>query len=176
MITILKSNNFWLNRVVISLIILVLTLNASIKEASAAWDYSDIAIFITNKMKNQQKLLIAASGDFSGDSDKKIEETNKSLPPKTIKVVLTGYSSTIDQTDDTPFITASNTRVRDGVVAANFLAFGTKVQIPALFGNKIFIVEDRMAKKHNNKIDIWFSERYLAKNFGVKETEVMILE
>lgn len=93
-----------------------------------------------------------------------------------MKVVLTAYSSTFDQTDDTPFITASNTRVRDGVVAANFLAFGTKVKIPSLFGDKVFTVEDRMAKKHDGKIDIWFPERHLAKNFGVKETEVVILE
>ncbi len=101
---------------------------------------------------------------------------NEPLPPKTMKVVLTAYSSTSDQTDNTPFITASNKRVRDGVVAANFLAFGTKVQIPLLFGDKVFTVEDRMARKHSDKIDIWFPERHLAKNFGVKETEVMILE
>ncbi len=101
---------------------------------------------------------------------------NEPLPPKTMKVVLTAYSSTPDQTDDTPFITASNTRVRDGIVAANFLAFGTKVKIPSLFGDKVFTVEDRMAKKHGDKMDIWFSERYLAKNFGVKEAEVVILE
>jgi len=101
---------------------------------------------------------------------------NESLSPKMMKVVLTGYSSTTDQTDDTPFITASNTRTRDGIVAANFLAFGTKVQIPSIFGDKVFTVEDRMAKKHSDKIDIWFPERYLAKNFGVQEAEVVILE
>ncbi|MBI2628261.1 MAG: 3D domain-containing protein [Candidatus Niyogibacteria bacterium] len=172
----LKSNNFWLNRAIISLVILVLTLNASIKEASAAWDYNDIVIFVSNKLKNQQKLFMAVSGDSSGDSEKEIEETNESLLPKTIKVVLTGYSSTIDQTDNTPFITASNTRTRDGVVAANFLDFGTKVKIPSLFGDKIFIVEDRMARKHNDKMDIWFPERHLAKKFGVKKADVIILE
>jgi hypothetical protein len=34
-----------------------------------------------------------------------------------IPVTVTGYSSTSDQTDTTPFITASNTRVRTGVIA-----------------------------------------------------------
>ena len=98
------------------------------------------------------------------------------LEPKPIKVVLTAYSSTPNQTDDTPFITASNTHVRDGIVAANFLAFGTKVQIPEIFGDKVFTVEDRMAKKHSDKIDIWFPERQLAKNFGIQEAEVIVLE
>jgi 3D (Asp-Asp-Asp) domain-containing protein len=104
------------------------------------------------------------------------EAIDESSQPKTMKVVLTGYSSTFDQTDDTPFVTASNTRVRDGIVAANFLAFGTKVKIPAVFGDKVFTVEDRMAKKHSDKIDVWFSERHLARNFGVKEADVIILE
>ena len=76
--------------------------------------------------------------------------------PKTLKVVLTAYSSTADQTDSTPFITASGSHVRDGIVAANFLAFGTKVKIPEIFGDKVFTVEDRMALKHSDKIDIWF--------------------
>lgn len=104
------------------------------------------------------------------------EAIDESSQPKTMKVVLTGYSSTFDQTDDTPFVTASNTRVRDGIVAANFLAFGTKVKIPAVFGDKVFTVEDRMAKKHNDKMDVWFSERHLARNFGIKEADVIILE
>ena len=100
-------------------------------------------------------------------------------PPqkKTIKTILTAYSSTPDQTDSTPFTTASGTRTRDGVIAANFLAFGTKVQIPEIFGDKIFTVEDRMAKKHNDKIDIWFPERRLAKRFGIiKDAEIIILD
>lgn len=104
------------------------------------------------------------------------EAIDESSQPKTMKVVLTGYSSTFDQTDDTPFVTASNTRVRDGIVAANFLAFGTKVKIPAVFGDKVFTVEDRMAKKHNDKMDVWFPERHLARNFGIKEADVIILE
>lgn len=115
---------------------------------------------------------------------KKVSEVKPPIPanpkkgeePKTMKVVLTGYSSTFDQTDDTPFVTASNTRVRDGIVAANFLAFGTKVKIPAVFGDKVFTVEDRMAKKHNDKMDVWFPERHLARNFGIKEADVIILE
>jgi len=90
-------------------------------------------------------------------------------------VPITAYSSTPDQTDDTPFITASGTRVRDGVVACNFLRFGTRVRFPQLYGDKIFIVEDRMAARNSHKVDIWFASRQGAKEFGLKIAKVEIL-
>jgi len=62
-------------------------------------------------------------------------------------VVVTAYSSTYDQTDSTPFITASGSYVSDGTVACNFLRFGDRVRFPEVYGDKIFIVEDRMALK-----------------------------
>ena len=113
-------------------------------------------------------VLVTGSDSFMG--------VNAPPQKKMIKTVLTAYSSTPDQTDSTPFTTASGTRTRDGVIAANFLAFGTKVQIPEIFGDKVFTVEDRMAKKHSDKIDIWFPERRLAKRFGIQKAEVIILD
>lgn len=101
-------------------------------------------------------------------------ETSKTA--STRWVIVTAYSSTHDQTDASPFITASGTYVRDGIVAANFLKFGAKVRFPELYGNKVFIVEDRMAKKNSHKIDIWFPTRWEAINFGVKKTRIEILE
>ncbi|MDP3003980.1 MAG: hypothetical protein Q8N43_00505, partial [Candidatus Azambacteria bacterium] len=95
---ILKYGGFWLKKATIALVILVLALNMQINEVDAAWSYGPMVV--------------------SGDS---LMGMNQSAPSKTMKVVLTAYSSTPDQTDDTPFITASNTRVRDGIVAANFL-------------------------------------------------------
>ena len=90
-------------------------------------------------------------------------------------VMVTAYSSTPDQTDSTPFITAAGTPVRDGVAACNFLKFGTRVRFPQLYGDKIFVVEDRMALKNSHKIDIWFPTRQQAKQFGVKWLKVEIL-
>lgn len=90
-------------------------------------------------------------------------------------VTITAYSSTPDQTDSTPFITASGTNVRDGIVACNFLSFGTKVRFPELYGDKIFVVEDRMARHNSHKIDIWFPTRWEAKQFGVKVAKVEVL-
>ena len=45
---------------------------------------------------------------------------------RTIEVWVTAYSSTPEETDDTPRITASGGEVRDGIVAANFLPFGAE--------------------------------------------------
>lgn len=96
---------------------------------------------------------------------------------KKIKMVITAYSSTENQTDDTPFITASNKRVADGIIANNMLPFGTKVRIPQLYGSKIFTVEDRMHKRKGKyHVDIWFPEYQQAKEFGAQITDIEILE
>ena len=88
---------------------------------------------------------------------------------------VTAYSSTPDQTDSTPFITASGLPVGDGIVASNILPFGTKIKIPALFGDKIFTVEDRMSQKIKNTIDIWMVTRNSALRFGVHTAEIVVL-
>ena len=106
---------------------------------------------------------------------KTVSETQKAV--KKIKVLITAYSSTPDQTDDTPFITASGKYVKDGIIANNMLSFGTKIRIPKLYGDKIFTVQDRMhRRKSNYQIDIWMPSRLLAVNFGVKTAEIEILE
>lgn len=90
-------------------------------------------------------------------------------------VTITAYSSRPEETDDTPFITASGKHVADGIVAANWLPLGTKVRIPKLFGDKVFTVEDRMARKNAEKLDIWFESTKEARIFGVKTATVEIL-
>jgi 3D (Asp-Asp-Asp) domain-containing protein len=93
-----------------------------------------------------------------------------------IKVILTAYSSTVAQTDDTPFITANGTYVYDGIIANNGFPFGTKIRIPELFGDKVFSVEDRMHwRMGGNRFDIWFPTYEQAKNFGVKYAFVEVI-
>ena len=93
---------------------------------------------------------------------------------RTMTVSMTAYTSEVWQTDSTPFITASNTHVRDGIVAANFLPFGTKVRIPDLYGDKVFVVEDRMNKRYRHKVDIWMDDLQEARNFGIKQATIEI--
>lgn len=79
---------------------------------------------------------------------------------------VTGYSSSFDETDEDPWITAINTTPRWGIVASNDLPFGTKIMIPDLFGNQIFVVEDRMHHRFLKRIDIWFPSKQQALQFG----------
>lgn len=96
---------------------------------------------------------------------------------KKVEVVITAYSSTVWQTDSTPFITASGSYVEDGIVANNLLPFGTRIKIPELYGDKIFIVEDRMnSRKGNYHVDIWFETYAQAKDFGAQTTYIEVLE
>lgn len=100
------------------------------------------------------------------------------LPQRVVKiipVIVTAYSSTVDQTDDTPFITASGSWVREGIVAANFVPMGTRIMLPELYGKKVFIVEDRMHPRKKYQVDIWFASYTEAKNFGAKLVNVEIL-
>ncbi len=99
----------------------------------------------------------------------------------TIWVVVTAYSSTPDQTDSTPCITANGhdlcTQYEEqnegNTIAANFLRFGKQVRLPELFGDKTFVVRDRMNERYGyGRIDIWMPTREEAKQFGVKIVEM----
>lgn len=94
-----------------------------------------------------------------------------------VKVVATGYSSTIFETDSTPFTTASNTRTRVGILALSRdllseytpgapFSFGDQVHISGL-GE--FLIEDSMNARWRNRADVWFRSRDEALRFGVRE-------
>jgi 3D (Asp-Asp-Asp) domain-containing protein len=87
---------------------------------------------------------------------------------------ITAYSSTADQTDSTPFITANGMTVNDGIVAANWLKFGTRVRIPEYFGDKVFVVADRMNSRYDDRLDIWMPSRDEAINFGLRNLTVEV--
>lgn len=82
---------------------------------------------------------------------------------KEIQILVTGYSSTVDQCDKDPFITASGTTVHLGTMACPpEYAFGTTVKID----EKIFVCEDRGGKIKNNHFDRWFETRQEALVWG----------
>ncbi len=98
----------------------------------------------------------------------------KNTSPVKIKVTITAYSSTIEQCDNDPFVTASGHPVEEGIIAANFLPFDTRVRIPAIYGDRVFVVKDRMNQKYNNRVDVWFGDTKEAIDFGVKSTFIEI--
>ena len=94
--------------------------------------------------------------------------------------VMTAYNSEVGQTDNSPCITANGFNVCEhgieDTVAANFLKLGTKVKIPDLYGDRIFVVRDRMNQKHPNRVDIWMKDRSSAIKFGVKTVKIQVVE
>lgn len=112
---------------------------------------------------------------FYQSSQNSSPEVSQDKKPRTIKILVTAYSSSPDETDSTPLITASGNYVRPGIVAANFLAFGTKIRLPKIFGNQVFVVEDRLHQDYNDRIDVWFSTKEGALKFGFKISEMEIL-
>ncbi|MFH0923860.1 MAG: hypothetical protein V1825_03955 [Candidatus Falkowbacteria bacterium] len=93
---------------------------------------------------------------------------------------ITAYNSEVGQCDDSPCITANGFDVCDhgieDTIAANFLPFGAKVRIPELYGDKVFIVRDKMNKRYPNRVDIWMIEKQDAKQFGVKFAKIEVLK
>lgn len=95
---------------------------------------------------------------------------------KIYEVSVSAYTSSPEETDDTPNITASGTRTRDGIVAANFLPLGTRIQLPDLYGDKIFIVEDRMHRRFSDSVDVWMPHKASAITFGRKTSHIVVLD
>ncbi len=117
-----------------------------------------------NKQKEENNILMTFSR----------EEEDK---PNLVKVIVTAYSSTVWQTNEDPFTTASGIHVKEGIVANNMLPFGTEIRIPEYFGDKVFIVEDRMNRRKGPYwVDIWFATTQEAVDFGIREAYIEILE
>jgi 3D (Asp-Asp-Asp) domain-containing protein len=118
--------------------------------------------------------------------NKTITPITASSTPVEVKVkstsvhVITAYNSDAAQTDDSPCITANGFNVcehgQEDTIAANFLKFGTKVKIPDLYGDRVFVVRDRMNVKHPSRVDIWMKDRPSAIKFGVKTAKIQVLE
>lgn len=92
---------------------------------------------------------------------------------------VTAYNSEESQCDASPCITANGYNVcASGVedtVATNMLPFGTKVRFPELFGDRVFVVRDRMNSRFEKRFDIWMINHDDAIEFGHKYTKVEIL-
>jgi len=93
---------------------------------------------------------------------------------------MTAYTSEVAQTDSSPCTTANGFNVCahgvEDTIAANFLKFGTKVKIPELFGDRVFVVRDRMNRRHPDRVDVWFKEKPDALKFGIKYARIEVLK
>ena len=90
-----------------------------------------------------------------------------------VLATLTAYNSVPEQTDSTPFITASGQRTRDGIVAANWLKMGTIIRIDGEY----YQVQDRMNKRYGFPyVDIWMEGVDDAKEFGRQNKLIEIIK
>ena len=127
---------------------------------------------------------VSKAGAMDQEAAKLAESTASSSPEikviRTSRHVITAYNSEAAQTDASPCITANGFNVcnhgEEDTIAANFLKFGTKVQIPELFGDRVFVVRDRMNKRHSDRVDVWMKDRSDAIKFGVKVAEIRVVE
>ena len=107
-------------------------------------------------------------------------------------VTVTAYSPRVRETDDTPYITASNLRVAEGTVAVSRdlwrggWAFGKKVFIECAPGEKgrkeakaglcgIFIIRDVMNQRFTKRMDIFIHSTRKARAAG-KRSRVVVLQ
>ena len=150
---------------------------------TTSWVASILAPFaIARAQVKPQNMLATENVDTTGTSaGTTVLQAQVPDPVATDTIVsvltmrVTAYASVPDETDSTPFITADGTEVADGIAASNILPFGTRIEIPALFGNEVFTIHDRMSTKIKNTIDIWMGSVHQAIIFGAQHASILVL-
>ena len=162
-----------LNQIVLSaffVLFLVISPVSSIQAQTVSTD--DAAAAETSVVASSDVTELADEADMRSEiGEPAVIEVIPPVSPEVIReyvISMTAYNSEVGQTDDSPFTTADGSTVRDGILAANFLPFGTKVRIPSLFGNRIFEVHDRMNPRYNLRADVWMANKSDARKFGLK--------
>jgi len=101
----------------------------------------------------------------------------EAIPPQEHKVVvatITAYTSSIDETDSEPFITASGERTTHGTIACpSKYDFGTVVVIEG----RQYKCNDRMNRRYRSqeRFDIWVETKAEAFEWGVREINIKVL-
>ncbi|HZJ40916.1 MAG TPA: hypothetical protein VFD16_01465 [Candidatus Saccharimonadales bacterium] len=134
---------------------------------------TNVVILTDNELTPAKEIVIASeSATASSTAEYTVISTSTH--------VITAYNSEPGQTDNSPCITANGFNVcehgEEDTIAANFLKFGTKVKIPELFGDRIFVVRDRMNKRHADRVDIWMVNHGDAIKFGIKTAKIQVLK
>ena len=117
--------------------------------------------------------------------------------PEVLVLKATAYTSSVRETDATPFITATGARTRFGIIAVSRdllgsdLPYGSKVRIEdlgewrtgrgkgrfdAMLKDVVFVVEDTMHQRKRQQIDVWMPDRSLALKWGVRRVRITVLQ
>ena len=116
--------------------------------------------------------------------------------PTVLVLKATAYTSSVRETDSTPFVTATGARTRFGIIAVSRdllgsdLPYGSMVKLEDLgdwrtgrgkgrfntmLRDVVFIVEDTMHKRKRQQIDVWMPDRSLALKWGVRRVRITVL-
>lgn len=136
---------------------------------------------LDNNMANvEQNIVIEENIDLGSAKNNILPKNNDIEIIKIHRVAMTAYNSEVGQTDDSPCITANGFNLcKHGIedtIAANFLPMGTKVKIPDQFGDRVFIVRDRMHPRFQNRVDVWMIKRTDALKFGLKVSRIEVIK
>ena len=143
---------------------------------------SAISQEIQHYYKQQLKISSTILNRYWPNQEEQVDTDYRYLPiagerkaRKTFYLTITAYSSTVDQCDSDPFTTASGEKVRDGIIAYNYLPFGTQVRFPEVFPNKVFVVKDRLREGASIYLaDLWVPTREEALNWGAKILKIEV--
>jgi 3D (Asp-Asp-Asp) domain-containing protein len=122
----------------------------------------------------EERAKIAVLHRFVADNSQRL----KSYERKKVLTV-TAYSPRAQECDADPHITATNRRVRPGIIAVSRdlfdkgWVFGRKVYIK---GMGVYTIDDLMHQRKTNQIDVFMPETGKAVRFGVQTMEVFLLD
>lgn len=107
-----------------------------------------------------QIIMLAGERSMAGYSQYQLEKPQiVQKIPQTMQIVVSYYTASRDETDDTPCITADGTNIcpaKVPVIANNCLSFGTKVRI----NGTLYEVHDRMAQRFGcEQFDILLTDK-----------------
>jgi 3D (Asp-Asp-Asp) domain-containing protein len=178
------------------LLVAILTLTSvRVQSAQASEVLPDVPAWLSESVAaetTQERGLVVPdriNGGLKGSANKPKKVWNKTNAPdlvtlpeyssepavRSMSVASTAYTSDPRETDASPFTTANGSQVRDGIVAANFLPFGTRIRIPAYFGDKVFEVHDRMNARYTYRVDLWMLTKTEARNWGIRTIKIEVL-
>lgn len=118
--------------------------------------------FFTSRIEGEKVVYVAQRAEAS------------EIKREIVRAVITAYTSSVDETDDRPWETASGSRAGKGSVACpNSLAFGTHI----LIAEQEYTCDDRMNKRYRdtNHFDVWVETKDKAFAWGRRELSVEIL-
>lgn len=141
---------------------------------------SDKTIHIEKQLIKARKEINRLIGEVAGLNVKlkiRAMQERTRRPQRVWEVTATAYSPRVQETDSTPWETATLTRCVEGrtlAVSQDHMDWlGRRVYIP---GYGVRVVEDLMNKRYKDRIDFFIENTAKAARFGKKKLKVILLD